>query len=45
MSNISPWFVMVLGMFTVFLGLIVLILFTNLMSKLLRPHHTKEVQA
>ncbi len=34
MSNISPWFVMTIGMATVFIGLIALVLLTGLMSKL-----------
>lgn len=32
MQNISPWFVLVLGMATVFIGLICLILLTKIMS-------------
>ncbi|MEA5059308.1 MAG: hypothetical protein EOM66_10030 [Clostridia bacterium] len=32
MQNISPWFVLVLGMSTVFVGLVSLILLTKLMS-------------
>ena len=34
MTNITPWFVMVLGMATVFAGLIALIFLTHLTSKL-----------
>lgn len=41
MSNISPWFVMVLGMSTVFAGLVALILLTNLMSALCGPRKGK----
>ena len=34
MSNFSPWFVMTIGMATVFIGRIALIQLTGLMSKL-----------
>ncbi|MEA5058551.1 MAG: OadG family protein [Candidatus Pelethousia sp.] len=45
MSNISPWFVMVLGMGTVFVGLVVLILITDLMSNLCGVHKGKGVRS
>jgi Na+-transporting methylmalonyl-CoA/oxaloacetate decarboxylase gamma subunit len=42
MESISPWFVMLLGMGTVFSGLLALILITSLMSKLCGAGRKKE---
>ena len=41
MQNISPWFVLILGMATVFFGLICLILLTRLMSLLIAKKGTE----
>ncbi len=45
MQNISPWFVLVLGMVTVFIGLICLILLTKLMSAILEKNKNQEAPA
>lgn len=45
MENISPLFVLVLGMVTVFFGLVCLIVLTNLMSKVLKAKKTEQKAA
>ncbi len=45
MNNISPWFVLVLGMGTVFFGLICLIFITKLMSLVMRKVQKPEKAA
>jgi len=45
LDNISPVFVLLLGMGTVFFGLFCLILLTKLMSKFLSDYKTADAQA
>lgn len=43
--DVSPWFVLALGMGTVFIGLIVIILLVKLMSALLKTENTAAASA